>query len=140
MSNARAIMKGLENARVVTVVVKNGTTTVEGLGVKWSAGQADNAAAGDNAFGLAMSAVVGDGTKTVQVLLLSSSGVIARVPVGAAGAATQGGYAECGTTGFTDRTLGGGTVVRYIAGKFHETGVAGDYVGLEIGQFAGVSA
>jgi hypothetical protein len=137
---ARAIMKGFDKGTVVTVVVKSGTTTVKGVGVKWDTGQADNAAAGNNAFGIALEAVVGDGVKTCQVLLLSSAGVIYPVKVGSGGAATQGAYAECGTTGFTDRTLGGGSTVRYIAGKWHETGVAGDFCGLEIGQFAGGSA
>lgn len=138
--SARAILKGLANAIIVTVVVKSGTTTVEGTGVKWDTGTADNAAAGDNAFGIALEAIVGDGTKTCQVLLLSSRSVIARVKVGAGGAATQGSYAICGTTGFTNQTLGGGTVVKYVAGKWHETAVAGDFAGLEINQFAGVAA
>lgn len=138
--SARAIQKGLEKALIITVVVKNGTTVAEGLPLVWSAGQADLATAGQNAFGIAMSGVVGDGVKTVQVLMLSNQGVIARVLVGTGGVATQGEYAECGTAGFTNRTLGGGTTVRYICGKFHETGVPADYVGLELGSFAGVSA
>lgn len=140
MSAARAIQKGLDKATIVSVVVKNGITTVVGVGVKWDTGQADNAGANDNAFGIALEVVVGDGVKYCQVLLLSSHGVIARVKVGAAGAATQGAYAICGTTGFTDQTLGGGTTVKYVAGKWHETGIAADYCGLEIGQFAAGAA
>lgn len=136
---ARAIMKGMEKATIVTVVVKNGAQLVEGVGVIWDTGQADVAVANSNAFGIAMSSVLGDGTKTVQVLLLSSAGVIARVKV-AAGDATQGKYATCGTDGFTDITLGGGTTVKYVAGKFHESGVDGDLIGMEIGQFAGGTA
>lgn len=74
----------------------------------------------------------------VQVALLTG-GAIVPVKVGTA-AATMGAYAEVGTTGLTDRTLGGGTTVRYIAGKFLETGVSADIVGLVVGQFAGVSS
>jgi len=92
--------------------------------------------AGENASAIALE------TKTagekVQVALLTG-GAVVPVKVGSAGA-TQGLYAEIGTTGAIDRTLGGGTTVRYILGKFTETGATGDVVGLAVGQFAGVSA
>lgn len=137
---ARATEKGFPNALIVYPVVKSGTTTARGVGVKWDTGQADNAGAGDNAFGIALEAVVGDGLLTCKVALLTSGSCIIPVKVGTSGTATQGSYAEAGTAGFTNRTLGGGTTVRYIAGKWHESGVDGDLCGLEIGAFAGVSS
>jgi hypothetical protein len=126
---------------IVTKIVKNTITVTEGVGVKVSSNgelEVDLAAAGDNAYGVALSTVVGDGIKTVQVALFCGGGV---VPVKvSSGGATAGGYAIAGTTGFEDKTLGGGTTVRYIAGKFTQTGVSGDLVGLAVGQFAGVSS
>jgi hypothetical protein len=58
----------------------------------------------------------------------------------ASGTVTAGSYVECGTDGVQDRTLGGGTVVRYIVGKALQTGVDGDFLGVEALNFAGVSA
>lgn len=135
---ARATEKGFQNALIVYPVVKSGTTTVAGVGVKWDTGQADNAGAGDNAFGIALEAVVGDGLLTCKTLLLSSRSCIIKVKC--SGTATQGSYAIAGSDGFENQTLGGGTVVKYIAGKFHESGVDGDFVGLEVNQFAGVAS
>jgi len=39
-----------------------------------------------------------------------------------------------------NQTLGGGSTVVYIVGKFTETGVDGDFVGVMVGNFAGVKA
>ena len=68
-----------------------------------------------------------------------TSGAIIPVVVGTGGA-TRGSYAVAVANGLTNQVLGGGTVVRHIAGVFTQTGVAGDVVGLQIGAFAGVSA
>ncbi len=95
-----------------------------------------DATAGQNADGIAMETAVA-GAK-VQICLLNG-GFVIPVKVGTAGA-TVGEYATVGTTGCVDQTLGGGSTVVYIQGKFHNTGVSGDIVGLEIGQFAGVKA
>lgn len=129
----------MQNVTFVSKIVKSGSTVVEGVGVKVSSGgelEVDVCGAGDEAYGIAMATVVGDGTKTVEVALLTGGGV---VPVKASGTATAGTYAICGTDGFETQTLGGGTTVKHIAGKFTQTGVDNDYVGLMIGQFAGVA-
>lgn len=67
-----------------------------------------------------------------------TSGAVVPVVVGTGGA-TRGAYAVAVANGLTNQVLGGGTVVRHIAGVFTQTGVAGDIVGLQIGAFAGVS-
>lgn len=130
---------GVEKGVVKNAVAKNAAAIVEGVGVKWDSGTLDVCGAGDNACGIALETMTGDGVKTVSYVCLNSPATV-KVKVGTAGTATQGLYAECGTAGFTNRTLGGGTTVRYIQGKFAQSGVAGDLVGLEVGQFAGVSS
>ena len=138
MSVARPTIKGQQNALIQHIVAKSGAVIVEGVGVIWDTGQADVAIDASNAFGIAMESLTGDGVKTVEVLMLCSRSCIIKVK--ASGTATQGLYAKCGTDGFENKTLGGGTTVAYIAGKFTESGVDGDFLGLEVGQFAGVSA
>lgn len=127
----------LQHVTIVSRVVKNGVTVTQGVGVKKGAteSECDLAASGDNADGIAMETVVGDGVKRVDIALLNGGGV---VPVKLSGTATAGLYASCGTGGFQNVTLGGGTVVKYVAGKFTQDGVAGDLVGLAVGQFASV--
>lgn len=125
---------------LVNKVVKSGSTVTKGVGVKVSSGgelEVDLCAAGDNAEGVAMATVVGDGVKTVEVALLCGGGII---PIKIAGTVTAGDYLECGTGGFVSRTLGGGTTVRYIQGKATQSGVTGDFIGLAAGQFAGGSS
>lgn len=137
--------KKLEAATIVTKIVKSGVTVTEGVGVKVSSGgelEVDVAGAGENAYGVVVQiasggTIVGDGKRTCQVALLSGGCII---PVKASGTATAGAYAICGAGGFENVTLGGGNVVKYVAGKFSQAGVAGDMVGLIAGQFAGVSA
>jgi hypothetical protein len=120
----------------VSKIVKSGSTVTEGVGVKVSSGgelEVDLCGANDKAFGIAMATVLGDGTKTVEVALLNGGGVI---PVKCSGTATAGEYAICGSGGFENQTVGGGTTVKYLAGKFTQSGSASDYVGLALGQFA----
>jgi len=72
----------------------------------------------------------------VQVLL--GDGIV-KVKVGTGGA-TRGLYAVVVDDGLTNSgTLGGGTVLKNIVGKFLQTGVAGDVVGLRFHPFAAVS-
>lgn len=129
----------MKNVTIVKKLVKSGVTVTKGVGVKKGTTdlECDLAASGDNAYGIAMATVVGDGVLSVEIALLNGGGV---VPVKASSTATAGEYAICGTAGFENKTLGGGTVVRYIAGKFTQDGVSGDYVGLALGQFAGGSS
>ena len=70
--------------------------------------------------------------RPASVLMYGSPGVIP-VLVGTGGA-TRGKFAVRTTDGFTDAApVGGGTTVQYIRGQFLQTGVAGDYVGLNVG-------
>ena len=73
----------------------------------------------------------------VQCVLLNSTAV---VPMKASGTVTAGEYLEVGTDGVQNRTLGGGTTVRYIVGKAMQTGVDNDIVGVMTQCFAGVSS
>jgi hypothetical protein len=119
--------------------VKNGSTVLQGVGVKFSSNgetEVDVCGAGDAAYGVAMETVVGDGTKQVEIAV-SCGGI---VPVKIVGNVTCGDYLECGASGFVSRTLGGGTTLRHITGKATQTGVNGDLIGCILGQFAGVSA
>ena len=128
----------VQNALVVTYTVKAASSVTQYMPVTLDAATDTvlDSTSGQNPIGIAMEA--GAAGAQVQVFMLTGGGIVP-VKVGAAGA-TAGGYAEVGTTGLVDRTLGGGTTVRYIAGKFKQTGVSGDIVGLIVGQFAGVSS
>ncbi len=82
--------------------------------------------------------VVGVFLKTVaagSLADIATSGVVP-VKVGTGGA-TQGEFAIHTTDGWTDQTLGGGSTVKYIGGRFTQTGIAGDVVGMLVGPFAG---
>ena len=94
-----------------------------------------DATAGQNADVIFM-ATAAAGEEVACALL--TGGCVLPVKVGTAGV-TFGEYVEVGTTGVIDRTLGGGTTVRYIIGKALDTQVSADIVGVAIGQFASVS-
>lgn len=126
----------LNNAVIVTRTVKAASTATRGLfGVYDSEGVVLDATAGQkgSVFFLETKAA---GEKVQCVELTGGCVVIAK----ASGTATAGEYAIIGTDGVENKTLGGGTTVAYIVGKFTQTGVDNDYVGVAIGQFAGVSA
>lgn len=120
--------------------VKNAITLVKGVGVKLTAtpGEVDLAAAGDKVIGIATEAILGDGVKRTEIILLGASGTV-KVKVAVAGA-TAGEYAIAGTDGFEDKTVGGGTVVRHICGIFLETGVDNDFVEMLPMRMPAVSA
>lgn len=124
-----------------TFVLKNGTTVAAFQLGKFTATEAevDQCGAGDKPELVFQEAKVGDGVSTITCYRLSAGGVMP-VLVGTGGA-TRGSFAECGATGTAvNRTLGGGTTVRHIAGTFDQGGVAGDVVGLSCSPFDGVSA
>jgi hypothetical protein len=124
------------NAEVITRTVVSGEVVTAGYPVQFSA-TADQVqianGAGDNAIGIALTS--GAAGEQVQIAI---SG-IAPVKVGTGGA-TQGVYGIIATDGVIDRTLGGGTTLRHILGKFLQTGVVGDMVGFQILPFASVSS
>ena len=111
-----------------------GGTVTQFYPVTLSSGTIANSTSNAKAIGIAQKAgTTGD---VISVALLMGPGVI-KVKVGTGGA-TAGEYAivSSGNDGLTDQTIGGGTTVKYVLGRFLETGVAGDIVGLMPGQFA----
>lgn len=127
-------LENLEKIMIVTRTVVAAGAATKGRMAKFSATaqQVDNAGANEKGFGIFLeTATAGN---PVQIALLEGSGII-KVLVGTGGA-TEGEYAVGAADGLTNQTLGGGANVKYIAGTFMQTGVAGDYVGLLPGKFA----
>lgn len=123
----------------VKKLVKSGSTIPFGVGVKVSSGgelEVDVCGPNDKVYGIAYgapgSSVLGDGVLMIEVALCCG-GV---VPVKASATATAGEFAICGTDGFENQTIGGGTTVKYLAGRFTQAGVDNDFVGLMLGSFA----
>lgn len=127
----------LEKLVVITRTVVAAGAATKGRLAKWSATeqQVTNAGAGENGFAIFLETKAAG--EPVQMALLQGAGVIP-VVVGTGGA-TEGSYATNAADGLTNQTLGGGTTVKYIAGKFMGNGVATDIVGLLPGNFAGVA-
>lgn len=126
---ARAI-RSEQFGLVKTYSVPAGKAVTKGMRVKFSGADdaIENCGAGDNGFAIALENGVAGGQ--AQVLLEGSA--VVPVLVGTGGA-TRGAHAVPVADGFTDQTVGGGTVVKNVSGKFMQTGAAGDYVGLLIG-------
>ena len=121
----------LQNATLRTFIVKSGTTTAYGKAVKFDAGDdsIDNAGANEDlVFAVALEVVVGDGVNKCQVALLSGSGIVP-ILVGTGGA-TRGKFAVLAADGATDAAGSGVTNARPCIGKFLQSGVAADVVGL----------
>jgi len=125
----------LDKALIVTKTVASGQTATLGYGLvrHTDDDSVDDAGANGNAYCVALETRTAG--QKVQVALLTG-GAVVPVKVGTGGA-TQGQYAIHAADGWTDQTIGGGTTVKYIGGKFMEGGVVGDIVGLMVGQFAG---
>jgi len=123
-------------ATFVGYKVKANAALLQGVGVKFSADhEVDVCGANDKAIGIPMTSVTGNasGTSRVEVMLLDGGTIRAKV---SSGGATRGEYAICGSGGFENQTIGGGTTVKYIVGQFLESGVSGDFVELRLGGFA----
>lgn len=125
------------HAITMPFTVDAASTATKGKGVKF--GAADNLiiddTAGDAGFAIALE--TGVAGAVVQVALLGYA--VVPVLVGTGGA-TRGAYAISTSDGFTNQTMGGGNTLRNIAGRFMQTGVLGDMVGLLLGNFAAGSA
>lgn len=134
---ARAL-RDLEKCTIITRTVVAAGAATKGRMAKWSATaqEVDNAGANEKGFGIFLETKAAGAQ--VQIALLQGSGVIP-VLVGTGGA-TEGEFAVGAADGLTNQTLGGGTTVKYIAGTFLQTGVAGDFVGLMPGKFAAGAA
>lgn len=84
--------------------------------------------AGEDGIGVALEAKsAGD-----PVVVVLEGCAVVPVLVGTGGA-TRGGYAIPVANGFADQAIADGTTPRRLAGKFLQSGVAGDMVGLLIG-------
>jgi hypothetical protein len=124
----------LEGAIIRTHTVASAKTVDQYYPVKRSG--ADGAvekiaAVGDDGIGIALDAgVAGD-----KVRVVYPGCCVTRCKVGT-GAATEGAPAKYASDGLTDATVGGGTTKLVVYGKFTETGVAGDIVGLDLGAFS----
>jgi hypothetical protein len=120
-----------KNITFTKLVGKNATAFVKGVGVFFSTTTAgaliiDVAVAGSKAIGvLAQDAATGDGVTPLEVALLCGAGTL---KVKASGTVTAGEYAKCGTDGFENLTVGGGSTAAHCCGVFLETGVDGDFV------------
>lgn len=126
---ARAHLK-IGNALIQAFKAGAGGVT-EGFSVKFGSSDLEivNCGAGEDGIGFAM-ATAAQGATVSAVL----DGVaIFNVKVGVGGTATRGSYAIANATGHTNQAIADGTTVRNLRGKFMQSGVAGDEVGLLIG-------
>ncbi len=121
----------LQNALIRSFKVAASTDVTLGKRVKFASAddEVSNCAAGENGIGVAYETENDDGDR-VQVVL--DGHAIVPVLVGTGGA-TRGAFAVAVSDGWTDQTLGGGTTVKHVGGKFLQSGVAGDYVGMMVG-------
>lgn len=124
----------LTGAIIKTFKVPVTKTTAKGLRVKFSGAddQVEVCGAAENGFGIALATVAADASNVQYVEVVLEGTVIVEVKVGTGGA-TRGANAVMAADGFTDKTLGGGTTVAHAAGKFMQSGVAGDFVGMLVG-------
>lgn len=122
----------LNGAIVRPYTVAASKTSVKGYPVKLSGSDIEKMAAiGDNVIGIALD--TGAAGDTVRVAMFGKG--ICKALVGTGGA-SRGAPAKYAADGLTDATVGGGTTKLTVAGQFLETGVVGDYVGLNLGAFS----
>lgn len=124
----------LNGAIIRAYTVAASKTAVKGYPVKLSGSDTaieKMAAIGDNVIGIALDS--GSAGDTVRVALFGKGACKALVGTGGA---TRGAPAKYAADGLTDATVGGGTTKLTVTGQFLETGVAGDYVGMNLGAFS----
>lgn len=126
----RAHMK-IQNALIQEFTVASGQTVTEGLSVKFASAddECQNCGAGEDGFGVAL----GSGAAGEKVSILLDGIAVVKVKVGTGGTATRGSYAITNATGHTNQAIADGTTVRYLRGKFMQSGTAGDLVGMLVG-------
>ena len=116
----------LENAVIKSYTT--GAAVVKGRLVKFSSGTIIHAAATtDNAVGYALDSA--DSGATVRVAHWGPG--VCKALVGTGGA-TQGAPLKYAADGVTDMTVGGGTTKVMCAGQALQTGVVGDYIGVNL--------
>jgi hypothetical protein len=128
----------LDKSLIRSYLIPSTKSVTAGFRVKFSGADdaVENCGAGENGFAIALeSGVAGD---HVECVLEGSAVVPCKVGTGGA---TRGVHAVMAADGFTDKTLGGGTTVSHVAGKFLQSGSVGDVVGLLVGcNTSGVGA
>lgn len=128
-------MSNVSKAHTLPITVATSKTATLGKGVILTAAGAtcEDASTNGNVSGVFVeTGVAGD------VVTYAVSGVV-KALVGTGGA-TDGSYGIATTDGFTDQTIGGGTTVKYLAGKFLKDGAAGDLVDFLVAPFAAGAA
>lgn len=120
----------IDHALIDTFTVASGQIVTEGFRVKFAAvdGECQNCGAGEDGFGIAQASA----TAGQRVSVVLEGTAIVKVKVGTGGA-SRGAYAIPAANGFTDQAIADGVTPRRLAGKFMQTGVAGDFVGMLIG-------
>lgn len=120
----------LDRACIDTFTVASGQTVTEGFRVKFASadGECQNCGAGEDGFGIAQAS----GTAGQKVSIVLEGSAVVKVKVGTGGA-TRGAYSIPVANGYADQAIADGTTPRRLAGKFMQTGVAGDFVGMLIG-------
>jgi hypothetical protein len=120
----------LNGACVDTFTVAAGQTVTDGFRVKFAAvdGECQNCGAGEDGFGYALASA----TAGQKVSIVLEGTAVVKVKVGTGGA-TRGAYAIPVANGLADQAIADGTTPRRLAGKFMQSGVAGDFVGMLIG-------
>lgn len=127
---ARAHNK-VQNALIQSFKVPATKAVTAGFRVKFSGADdaIENCGANEDGIGIALA----DGVAGDTGIPVALDGIaIVPVKVGTGGA-TRGLFAKFLADGFTDQAIADGTTPRYLAGRFMQTGVVGDMVGLLIG-------
>lgn len=130
--------ENLEGAVIRTFTVKAAASATKYYPLNHGAAddEVENANTGEDAFCIALETKAAG--EKVECALLTGTAVVP-VRVGTGGA-TRGLWAVMVADGVTNQTLGGGTVVAFVLGKFLQSGVVGDVVGLMPANFASVKA
>lgn len=120
----------LQNALIRPFTVKAAAAVTKGKRVKFGASdsEVEDCGANENGIGVALASAVAG----AQCQIALDGVAIVPVLVGTGGA-TRGAFAVTVADGFTNQTIGGGSTLVHIAGKFMQTGVVGDLVGMLIG-------
>lgn len=124
----------LQYATIRPYTVASAQIATRGFAVKHSGADdavQNMAAVGDNCVGIALD----DGVALASVRVALFGNGVAKVKVGTGGA-TRGAPAKYAANGLTDATVGGATTKLVVLGQFMQTGVAGDFVGVNLGGFS----
>lgn len=126
----------LEKTTKIVRTVETGQTCSVGFLVKDgnADGEVQNCGANEAGFGICIAiggnpeVTAGAAGDFVTIALLDGGAIPVKVGTGGA---TRGAYGKMAANGFTDATpAGAGTALRFVAGAFAQSGVAGDIVGL----------